>query len=128
MNLRDRVSRSCPVWGPTLLGIALACAAAAQPPQIQSLIAAGNLDGMRWPNFPDYQPWLQRFYEPAAYAPAWIQATTPSPQALAMIEVFRKAWQKGLEPEDYDASRWDGRLHKLQGSAPDQAVFDVALT
>jgi len=83
---------------------------------------------MRWPNFRDYQPWLQRFYQPVGYAAAWIQANTASPQALSMIEVFRNAWQKGLEPEDYDASRWDNRLHALPAAASDQAAFDVALT
>ena len=32
--------------------------------RIQSLISSGNLVEMRWPNFRDYQPWLQKFYEP----------------------------------------------------------------
>jgi len=116
------------VWKQALLSLVLTCATLAQPSQIQSLLSAGNLDGMRWPNFRDYQPWLQKFYQPAGYAPAWIQGNTASPQALSMIELFRNAWQKGLEPEDYDASRWDNRLHALQGSSPDQAAFDVALT
>jgi hypothetical protein len=34
----------------------------------------------------------------------------PSPRALAMIGLFKDARKKGLEPEDYDASRCDGRL------------------
>ena len=83
---------------------------------------------MRWPNFRNLQTSLQEFYEPAGFAPAWIQGSTPSPQALAMIELFRNAWKKGLEPEDYDVSRWDGRLHSLQRSSSEAAVFDVALT
>jgi len=45
-----------------------------------------------------------------------------------MIELFRNAWQKGLEPEDYDSSRWENRLHALKRSASDQGVFDVAMT
>ncbi len=45
-----------------------------------------------------------------------------------MIELFRNAWKKGLEPEDYDASRWESRLPALQGSAADPADFDVSLT
>jgi L,D-transpeptidase YcbB len=128
MGPPDHVRRFRFDWKQVLLSLALTCTTLAQPSQIQSLISAGNLDGMRWPNFRDYQPWLQRFYQPAGYAPAWIQANSASPQALSMIELFRNAWQKGLEPEDYDASRWDNRLHALQASASDQAVFDVALT
>lgn len=83
---------------------------------------------MRWPNFRDYQPWLKKFYEPSGYTPAWVEGTQPSRQALAMIEIFKNAWKKGLEPEDYDASRWDARLQALQGSAAEEAHFDVALT
>ena len=45
-----------------------------------------------------------------------------------MIELFRNAWKKGLEPEDYDASQWDSRLHAMQGSAANPADFEVALT
>ena len=112
-----------------LLIITFTCLGVAQPSsRIQNLVSAGTLDGMRWPNFRDYQPWLQKFYQPTGYAPAWVQGSQPSPQALSMIELFKRVWKKGLEPEDYDASRWDGRLHALQGSAADLAAFDVALT
>ena len=98
------------------------------PPGIENLVSAGTLDGMRWPNFRDYQPWLKRFYEPSGYTPTWVQGTEPSRQALSMIELFRNAWKKGLEPEDYDASLWDARLHALHDSAAEVARFDVALT
>jgi len=110
------------------LVVVFACVAAAEPSQIQQLVSSGNLHGMRWPDFRDYRPWLQEFYEPTMYAPAWVQANTASPQALSMISILREAWRKGLGPEDYDASRWDRHLHALQGSSQDLAVFDVALT
>src|SRR3954451_20235954 len=113
----------------TLVGVALTCPSFAQAPsRIQTLVSAGKLEGMQWPNFSDYRPWLQKFYEPAGFAPAWLQGTTPSPQARAMIELFAHAWQKGLEPDDYDAARWEERLHSLQGSGGDPDAFDVALT
>jgi murein L,D-transpeptidase YcbB/YkuD len=97
------------------------------PSQIQNIVSAGNLASMRWPNFLDYRASLQEFYKPSNYAPAWVQGSSPLPQALAMIDLFRNAWKKGLEPDDYDASRWDGRLQALQGSS-DFSGFDVALT
>jgi murein L,D-transpeptidase YcbB/YkuD len=115
-------------WKQVLLGIVLTCAATAQPPQIQRLIAAGQLNEMRWPNFSGLQSSLEEFYEPAGFSTAWVEGTTPSLQALAMIDVFRNAGKKGLEPEDYDAARWDARLHALQSSDSDAAAFDVALT
>jgi murein L,D-transpeptidase YcbB/YkuD len=45
-----------------------------------------------------------------------------------MIQLFKNASKKGLEPEDYDAPRWDARLRSLQGSANQVARFDVTLT
>ena len=117
-------------WGMALLVISLACFSSGQQPDIQNLVTSGNLEGMRWPNFSDYRNWLQKFYEPTGFAPAWVQGSQPVPQALALIEIFRDAGKKGLDPEDYDASRWAERILTLQGSASGPAVarFDVALT
>ena len=128
LDRSDQVRGLRAVWKQALLGVALTCAAFAQPSSIPSLITAGQLNEMRWPNFRDLQTSLREFYQPAGYAPAWVQGATPSPQAFAMIDMFRNAWKKGLEPEDYDASRWNGRLHSLQNSNSDASVFDVALT
>jgi murein L,D-transpeptidase YcbB/YkuD len=112
-----------------LFAILLSCFAIAQPPsRIQSIITAGNLDSMRWRNFSDYRVWLQKFYEPVGYAPAWLEGNAPSAQALVMIERFHDAAQNGLEPEDYDASRWNDRVQALKGSGGDPAAFDVALS
>src|SRR5262249_60528065 len=116
------------VWSQFLLVIGLVCSAMAQPSSsIQALVNAGNMDGMRWSNFSDYRSWLQKLYEPLGYAPAWVQGTTPSSQALSMIELVRNAWQKGLESEDYDASRWAGSLQALKNPNADVPAFEVGL-
>jgi L,D-transpeptidase YcbB len=116
--------------GASLLVLFLVGISAGQQPDIQNLISRGNLDGMRWPNFSDYRTWLQKFYEPTGYAPAWVQGAQPVPQATALIEIFKVAGKKGLDPEDYDASRWEERVRALQDSSNGSAVagFDVALT
>jgi L,D-transpeptidase YcbB len=117
-------------WGSVVLVVSLSCLCAGQQSEIQSLVASGNLEGMRWPNFIDYRPSLLKFYEPAGYAPAWSQNSQPVSQALSLIEFFKAAGKKGLNPEDYDASRWDERIRALQASPNSSAVarFDVALT
>ncbi len=117
-------------WGVALLVVSLASFSAGQQPEIQNLAAGGNLEGMRWPNFSDYRDWLKKFYEPSGFAPAWIEGSQPLPQALSLIEIFKDAGKKGLDPEDYDASRWDERIRTLRGSANGLAVarFDLALT
>jgi L,D-transpeptidase YcbB len=137
MQFHDRCARGVGFGLGTLLLVAALAGLAAgqqQSTDIQNLVASGTLDGMRWPNFSDYRIWLQKFYEPSGYAPAWIQGSKPVPQALALIGVFGEAWKKGLNPEDYDVSRWDERIRALQGSPGGQsngatvARFDVALT
>jgi L,D-transpeptidase YcbB len=110
--------------------MSLACLSAGQQVDIRTLIASGNLEEMRWPNFSDYRNSIQEFYEPAGFTPAWVQTSEPLPQALSLIELFRNAWRKGLDPEDYDGSRWEQRIGALQGSAGGAAMtrFDLALT
>jgi L,D-transpeptidase YcbB len=117
-------------WKTALFVMCLACLSLGQQPDIQNLVTSGNLEGMRWPNFGDYRNWLQKFYEPTGFAPAWLQGSQPVPQARSLIEIFRNAGKKGLNPEDYDASRWEERIRALQVSASGPAVarFDVALT
>jgi murein L,D-transpeptidase YcbB/YkuD len=52
------------------------------------------------------------------------------PQGLAVIEVLKNANSRGLEPEDYDGSRWPARLTKLKQNPSEQDLisFDTALT
>lgn len=96
--------------------------------RLRAIVAKGSLTELRWPDFHDYQIQLREFYEPTGYATAWIQGNQASSQAFAMIELFKNAWKKGLEPEDYDAARWDDRVHALKATGNDPAMFDAALT
>ena len=128
-----RVSRSSlRSWGVALLFLsAFAAIGAGQPAsEIDALIASGTLEEMRWPDFAGYRSGLRSFYQPTGDVPAWIKGTYPGPQALCLIELFRDAGKKGLDPEDYDSSRWDGRIRALADPADvgEPARFDVALT
>ena len=114
--------------GTGALVVLVACLSVAQQQEIQALVAGGNLAGMRWPNFSDYRAALQKFYEPTGYAPAWVQGSQPVPQALFLIDRFNDAWKKGLNPEDYDGSRWAERIGALRTGGPAVAQFDVALS
>jgi L,D-transpeptidase YcbB len=104
-----------------------------RPGDLGALIAAGTLADLRWPNFSDYRDSVKKFYDAGGNSLAWIQNGTARPQAVAMILVFQQASSKGLNSEDYDASRWDARLARLQATAPklsdsDLAHIDLALT
>lgn len=95
---------------------------------LRDLVASGRLADLRWPDFSDYKAHLAEFYEPTGYTLAWLQNGRPSLQALEMIAAFKNAWRKGLQPEDYDASRWDDRISALQGAQMDPARFELALS
>ncbi len=102
-------------------------------PELQALVYRGSLADLRWPNFSDYHGQAAIFYGSSGYVLAWTASGRPTPQALAMIEILKNANLKGLNPEDYDASRWDARVAKLapattNPSATDLVHFDLALT
>ncbi len=101
--------------------------------ELKALIDAGMLSDLRWPNFTDYRIHVSKFYDSVSYSAAWLRDDEPTPQARAMIRLFKQASLKGLDPEAYDASRWDGRLEKLAPSVSrpletDLVHFDLALT
>ena len=122
------VCRSLPRAALILLVLLTPCAGAQAPARIESLVNAGTLDGMRSRDFRAYQESVREFYAPSGYAPAWVQGTTPSAQALSMIQLLEEAWKKGLDPEDYDGGRWQARREALAQANADVAAFDVALT
>lgn len=117
---------------------------AANPPQQQSgnidlaavssrlheIAASGTLSDLHWPNFTDYRLHFQHVYDASNFAPVWLNNGKPTPQAVAVIQALEASQQKGLNPDDYDTSRWTDRLHSLDSSpTPDTlARFDAALT
>jgi murein L,D-transpeptidase YcbB/YkuD len=68
----------------------------------------------------DERGWLDRFYAPRKYAPAWSPST-----AAAAVWVLRRARLQGLDPLDYDT---DSLQRQLRSGEADTARFDIALT
>jgi murein L,D-transpeptidase YcbB/YkuD len=97
-----------------------------------------TLAQLRWPDFSADQPTLHQFYDDRDYELAWTRDGKPTAATTALLKLFSNAGQKGLEPEDYDASRWPGQLQKLTAilkkhdTSDDAqnaiAAFDVAVT
>jgi L,D-transpeptidase YcbB len=98
--------------------------------RLHQIAAAGALADLRWPNFSDYRLHFQHVYDASNFTPVWLNDVQPTPQALAVIQALEASREKGLNPDDYDASRWSGRLNALRSSpTPDTlATFDAALT
>jgi murein L,D-transpeptidase YcbB/YkuD len=68
----------------------------------------------------DERGWLDRFYAPRKYAPAW----NPS-QAAAALWVLRQASAQGLDPADYGVEQLQ---RQLRDPRADPARLDVAVT
>lgn len=100
---------------------------------LRSLVQAGKMPDLRWPDFSDYRQHVAKFYEADPSALRWVTDMRPTAQALAVIALLQAADTKGLSQEDYDGPRWNGRLAKLrpatrQPSESDAVRYDVALT
>ena len=105
---------------------------------ISDIVDAGKLSALRWPNYSEFQPQVEQFYDGRNYELAWTRNGKPTASANALIQLFSEAAQKGLVPADYDADRWPQRVQQLQQiekthDTSDQAAetvanFDVAMT
>ncbi len=95
--------------------------------ELQPLVTVKTLPGLRWPDFSDIQPAVQKFYENSNYALAWSKDGKPTATAREFLEQIQNAASKGLGPDDYDAPLLAQRIGQL-GSAQDAAQFDAAMT
>jgi murein L,D-transpeptidase YcbB/YkuD len=101
--------------------------------ELCSLVGAGRLDSLRWPDFSDIRDEVRDFYLPSNYARAWTTENKLTPQTQAIIRVLQNAEVKGLHTEDYDGPLWTERVARIasSGSKPSPAEldrFDLALT
>lgn len=100
--------------------------------QLHAMIDAAELTDLRWPKFVKYRTEVRDFYDSCDGALPWMRDLRPTPQALAIIQLLRTADREGLNPEDYEGPRWDGRIRALEQSNPvpesDLVRFDLALT
>ncbi len=98
---------------------------------LQAVAGSPQLSNMKWSNFADYQQEVQQFYGDRNWELAWTRDGKPTETATRLIDIFGDAAKKGLQPDDYDASRWAERVNGLKGSAQNGdavAQFDAELT
>ena len=97
---------------------------------LRAIMDSGRNADLRWPDFSPYRAETTKLYEMNHYSLLWIRDGNVRPQGLAVIELLKNASAKGLEPEDYDAPSWQGRLLKMRRNPSEQDFisFDTALT
>ena len=99
--------------------------------KLRTLTSAATPSGSHSANFISDQQNERKVYEAIQYSPAWVREGQATPQAIAVISAIESSQQKGLNPEDYDASHWPERMAALKaapGNADTVANFDAALT
>lgn len=86
---------------------------------------------MRWEDFRDVQAEVKTLYAGNRWTPLWLVGGLPSAPAAALLGVLAAAGDRGLDPEDYDATRLTALASTLVrgGFGTEPAVqFDIALT
>ena len=97
--------------------------------QLHALVNQKQLPMLRWPNYSDLQGEVKAFYDARNFEVAWTRNGAPTTSALAFMQDFRDAANKGLNPMDYDTALWEARVGKLSIRDHDAtAQFDVAMT
>ena len=99
-------------------------------PALNGIVDSGRNADLRWSDFTPYKTEVAKLYETSGYSLLWVQNGRVRPQGLTVIELLQNANAKGLDAEDYDGSRWQGRLLKLRQKPSEQDLvsFDTALT
>ncbi len=129
------VSESCsakvPASAAQQAASSVAVDAAAVSARLQQIAAAGKLSELHWPDFSDYRQLFLRAYQAGNFGLLWTRDGQPTPQAAIVMQALTNSAQKGLIPDDYDASLWPQRIIALKthpSSAETLANFDAALT
>ena len=93
---------------------------------IRAVVEKPQLAVLHWPDYSDYQGAVKTFYDDRDYELAWLRDLKPTATAAAFIAAFQSAGAKGLNPEDYDASRWPARIAKIAQIAAAHDTSDAA--
>ena len=88
--------------------------------RLRTLTTAATPSESHSANFIGDQQNAQKVYEETQYSPAWVREGQATPQAITVISAIESSQQKGLNPEDYDASHWPERMAALK-AAPGKA-------
>jgi murein L,D-transpeptidase YcbB/YkuD len=94
------------------------------------VLATGRLEGLRWPDLSDCRRTLEDFYRASGNALVWTRNGSVTPQAAMMVDAIRNSAAKGLDPEDYDGSKWTERFARVSPEANEEQLvrFDVAVS
>jgi L,D-transpeptidase YcbB len=129
----------CMIWGAMERGASPPRRGAEGPQQLtadgratlKAYINAAQLPDLHYLNFQDYRTEAEEFYESMGETLPWVRERRASPQAQALINLFKRADDEGLNPADYDVPRWDDRLPTIdsgRSSESELVRFDLAVT
>lgn len=98
---------------------------------LRKLVERGRHPAIRWGRFADVQPAAIALYQREGWVPIWLADNRPTAGGRALVDVLATLADRGLDPQDYDASQLAALLATLdrRGADAEQAIrFDAALT
>ena len=104
---------------------------AAQNPVLERIITRGRHPAIRWGVLTDVQADAKALYQENGWEPLWLARGRPTAAGEAVLDALTTAGDRGLSPEDYDASQLVALAATLRrgGADAEQAGrFDAALT
>ena len=69
---------------------------------------------------------VRRFYAERGFQPVWVDPSSATPRARAVVDMIGRAAEDGLDPADYDAAALAGRLGAV--TSEDRADLEVRLS
>jgi murein L,D-transpeptidase YcbB/YkuD len=109
----------------------LAVKVRAQDLLLQRLIERGHHSAIRWGDFSDVRAAANTIYAENDWQPLWLARGRPTRAARALLDALTTVSERGLNPEDYDATQLGALAATLErgGADAEQAArFDAALT
>lgn len=85
--------------------------------RLRTMMSTGTVPAVHSTTLGNDRRNAQKVYEAIQYIPAWVREGQATPQALAIISALENSQQKGLYPEDYEASRWPAQLAALKSAS-----------
>lgn len=93
---------------------------------LRLLTESGHNPYLSSPDYPDYVDELEALYAPVGFDLLWFDDSRPTRQARELVAVLGEAQLHGLDPQDYDAAKFEDFLDALgQGDAPHPTEYGL---
>ncbi|MBK7594007.1 MAG: L,D-transpeptidase family protein [Gemmatimonadetes bacterium] len=96
---------------------------------LRATVDAPAVSSLRWGTLGDVREGLRGAYDRHGWRPLWSSGGNLTPAAKAVLRELRESRDRGLDPDDYDATWLEAEAGNLGGRSDSlRAVWDLALS